>query len=135
MEDIKLLKKQCGKYEFIDYPSMINAIVTMAQNEYNTTQVRQSEVDMELSDLLHYLENEKLAAHKMAKICSEIKKRRVERREINAKIMYLSKFINTLNTGQCKFVFGQLQSNKLCHYNDCEYKPRILDIERDFFGG
>lgn len=135
MESIEIIKKQCGKYEFIDYPKMVGLIVSMAQNEYNETQTRQREVDMELSDLLHYLEDNKVPAHKMAKVCSEIKKRRIERRETNAKISYLSRFINALDTEKCKFAIGQLQMDSLCVYKDCEYKPRILNIEKDFFGG
>lgn len=135
MDKLEVIKKKCGKYEFVDYPKMIGLIVAMAQNEYSETQTRQRDVDMELSDLLHYLESEKLPAHKMAKVCSEIKKRRIERRETNAKISYLSRFINALDTDKCKFAIGQLQMDSLCIYKDCDYKPRILDIDKDLFGG
>ena len=135
MEEIVLLKRQCGRFEFNDYPRMIGVIVAMAQNEYNETQERQREIDLELSDLLHYLEHDKIPAHKMAKICSEIKKRRIERRETNAKISYLSRFVNELNSEKCKFAIGKLQLGNLCTYKDCDYKPRILDIDREFFGG
>ena len=131
-----MIKKQCGKYEFNNYSKMISDVVEAAQNDYDTTKERQSQVDMELSDLLHYLEKDKLSACQMAKICSEIRKRRIERREINAKMCYLSKFISHLNSNTCKMAIGQLKI--ACNnytYKEDSYVPRVLDVEKDILGG
>lgn len=135
MDSLDIITKQCGRFEFINYPAMIFQIVEMAHQDYELAQARQRELDLELSDLLHYLERPSLPAHKIAKIGSEIRKRRVERREVNAKVSYLDKLIHTLDGNKCKFALQELQASYICKYNDCEYRPRILDIDNLYFGG
>lgn len=133
MDNLPIIKKQCGRYEFINYPAMIFQIVNMAQSEYDSIRARQSQVDLELCDLLHYLENDSLPAHKIAKVGSEIRKRRIERREIKATVSYLDKLIKALNGNKCKYALQELQASYVCEYNDAEYKPRILNVEQEFF--
>ena len=135
MDSLDIITKECGRFEFINYPAMIFKVVNMAHEEYELARTRQREVDLELSDLLHYLEKSSLPAHKLAKVASEIRKRRIERREVNARVSYLDKLIRTLDGNKCKFALQELQSSYICEYNDCEYRPRILNIDRDFFGG
>lgn len=135
LESIKLIKKKCGNFEFIDYPAMFVCLEKMAQDEYKNACKRQSELDMELSDLLHYVENNKLSASKMAKIMSELKKRRVERRQIMANMSYLTNLIGILNGSNFKSTMKELKKDCVCKYVEAPYKPRILNIDYDLFGG
>lgn len=135
MDKLELIKKQCGKYEFIDYPAMFGYMADMARSEYENARKRQSEVDMELSDLLHYLEKDGLSAPKIAKVSSEIRKRRIERRQVSANVFYLDKLVKVLDGGKCKYALQELQADYICRYNDADYVPRVLDIDKDFFGG
>lgn len=135
MDKLDVIKKKCGRFEFIDYPAMFAYMVDMAKNEYENARKRQSEVDMELSDLLHYLENDGLSASKIAKVSSEIRKRRIERRQVSANVLYLDKLVKTLDSSKCKYALQELQADYICKYTDAAYVPRVLDIDKDFFGG
>jgi hypothetical protein len=124
-----MFKKQCGRFEFDDYQKMITTIIEKAIEDYDAAYARVGELNLMQQDLLHMLEMDNINAPTINKIGSKLRKLRIERRELNAKVLYLQKFVDKAKTYGVKRIIDELCDDKLLHYNDCDYIPRIISID------
>ena len=124
-----MYKKVCGRYEFNDYQKLIREALEQALDEYNKAYERVGVLDLMELDLRHFLEDETLNAPKVNKIGSKIRKIRLERREQKAKVSYLHDFIAVVNKMNRNGTLTELLNPQLLKYNDCLYKPRIVDLD------
>lgn len=124
-----MFTKQCGKFEFEDYQKMIKTVIKKGVDDYNEAYARVGELNLMQQDLLHMLEDETLRISNINKIASKLRDLRIERRELNAKVVYLQKFVDKINTLDVKRVINELCDEKLLYYNDYDYIPRVISID------
>lgn len=81
-----------------------------------------SDVDLELSDIEHYIENNKFSACDGYKLAKMIQDKRKQRRIIKDKI----KVIDTIKTESCSGIFNGRLVEKLDKLGQWKYTPRVL---------
>lgn len=114
----------------MDVLENIKQVVTILSNieEYQETLSSElSKYDCMTSDLLHYIEDEKLDAIKMCKIVKEIKKIRIDRRKIKRDMELTRVFENNKaklsNKDNMQFLMSEIiKTNKKM---GCKYHNRI----------
>lgn len=95
---------------------------------------RLSEIDLKIQDLLHYIENNKISILWAYKYICELKKLRLERREIKNDICIMQKFNEQknklLSTPNRKFLMAEIYKveKQLCTpYKNRQYKDGEID--------
>lgn len=123
-------RKKCGRFEFNDYQYEIRELLKLAQDEYDCAQSDLKDIMLLEQDYLHELEND-LTIQEVTQVAWKLKKLRVKRRELKAKDRYMYKFIAEINNNYNQKTFNRMLNSSLMTYDDCEYKKRIENKERE----
>ena len=107
VDSIDLFSKQMNKIDA--YQSELNSIV--------------SHTDLELVDMLHYIELHKFSACEGYKLCKKIQEICDRRREAKNKIQ----IIHAIKTQSCSSIISGAASNEVEKVMQKQYTPRVLD--------
>ncbi len=118
--------------EILEKVQEANSILNEIETYYDSIPSKQSKVDSELSDLLHYIENNNLNASQSCKIVKQMKKKRIERRgllnDFEMLKTYRTNSSKLSNSANREFLLAEL--NKTAKKLNCEYKNRIYNDEQ-----
>lgn len=81
-----------------------------------------SEIDQEISDILHYIEFYSFSACDGYKLAKELKTLRLKRRDIKNQL----DAINIITTHSCNMIALGTTNKALCNIDNKQYTPRIL---------
>lgn len=118
--------------ELISNISQAFKLLDKVEDLNNVIHDQQSNVDSKLSDLYHYIENNKLSAAECCRIVKEIKHLREERRDIN-NAWEILRIINgntgkLQNKGNRSILFSEIKRMEK-NLNNSNYKNRVYKEE------
>lgn len=126
-----MIQEKCGRFTFNNYPKTIGLMIKDAKDEYNEAYKAVGQCNIEQQKLLHEMEKVS-TAKELIPIAWDLKKIRDERRFYKAKVSYLQKFIDALNTNYNEKTISRITDPKLCSYKDYVYKPKYEKTLEDF---
>lgn len=83
---------------------------------------RQSDIDKQISDILHFIEFERFSACEGFKLCKALKELRLKRREIKNEL----ELINIINCHTCNNIANGSTNKAIYSIENKKYQPRVL---------
>lgn len=121
-------KNSNPQYAYVDTDALINSIkelsgkFSMLQGNKEWLLEQESNLDKQISDVLHWIEFNTFSACEGYKLCKALKNLRLQRRKIKNEL----ELINIINMHTCNHIAKGNTSRAIDGLNSKQYEPRVL---------
>jgi len=127
-EELEVNRKVNASYVHIDVTDL-QTIINDLSNKISTLQgnkewllEQESNIDKQISDILHFIEFEKFSASEGFKLCKALKELRLKRRDVKNEL----EIIGILNSHTCNNIANGHTNKAISGIENKQYTPRVL---------
>jgi hypothetical protein len=128
-EEFGAINKVNAKYTHVDIDNLKETIndlsskLSTLQGNKEWLLEEESNIDKQISDVLHFLEFNSFSACEGYKLCKALKELRLKRREVKNEL----EIINILNTHNCNHIANGNTNKAISGIENKQYSPRVLN--------